>query len=83
MPDDALIAGILCSEVLAHLSDFIDGALPPARVRALENHLEGCSHCARFGAEFSDAIGRLRAQARDNELDADIEARLLARLEED
>ncbi|MBV1857714.1 MAG: zf-HC2 domain-containing protein [Nannocystaceae bacterium] len=86
MPEDATIAGVACSQVLAHLSDFVDGALDDAQVHALEGHLAACRHCARFGAEFGAVLGRLRgqlggAQKDERSLGAELAVRLEARLD--
>lgn len=56
------VGGMTCSEVLAHLSDFVDGALGPtdeARVRA---HLVGCTVCERFGGRYAGAVSALRGE---------------------
>jgi anti-sigma factor RsiW len=88
MPEDTVIAGISCSQVLAHLSDFVDGVLPAEKVEALEAHLAECEHCARFGAEFTETLGQLKDQlvpegGSGGELAGDIAARLEARLNAD
>lgn len=84
MPEDTIIAGISCSEVLSHLSDFVDGALEEPQVKALEGHLAECSHCARFGSQFSAALGQLRGSLRvEAPLASDIASRLEARLDQD
>lgn len=82
MPEDTVIAGISCSKVLSHLSEFVDGALPQAQARALQGHLAECEHCARFGSEFAEALGQLKEQLRcDEPLTHDIANRLEARLD--
>lgn len=84
MPEDNVIAGIWCSEVLSDLSDFVDGTLAQARRKALEAHLESCSHCARFGSEFSYALGQLRTTLlAEGPLPPDIAQRLESRLDDD
>ncbi len=61
MPDlDHLVAGVRCREVLADLSDFLDGVLSEARVATIRAHLEGCSVCARFGADVGSVLTALR-----------------------
>ena len=81
MPEDNVIAGVACSEVLAHLSDFVDGALESSKVEALHAHLAACEHCAKFGAEFQAALGSLKTRLRNDEpLAEDIAERLMARL---
>lgn len=52
--------GIRCSEVLASLSDFVDGDLPPSTVKAIEVHLASCINCSRFGAEFGEMLVQMR-----------------------
>lgn len=54
------VAGVRCSEVLAELSDYLDGDLPLARRSQIADHLRGCDVCARFGGAFTEAIQLLR-----------------------
>ena len=55
--------GISCSEVLAHLSDFVDGTLE-ADVRAkVQVHLQSCSNCAEFGGSFHSMVRALAGLA--------------------
>jgi anti-sigma factor RsiW len=54
-------AGIRCREVLAELSDYLDGDLPAARVAALQAHLSRCARCARFGGSVAGVLTALRA----------------------
>jgi anti-sigma factor RsiW len=51
--------GISCSEVLAILSDFVDGELGDAARERVEEHLRGCGACARFGSEFKALLDAL------------------------
>jgi len=37
-----------CDECVDLLVDYLEGALPPVRARALETHLELCPACWRF-----------------------------------
>ena len=55
------VAGLRCGEVLAELSDFLDGDLPGERRRRMEAHLLGCEECARFGGAFTTALQSLRS----------------------
>ncbi len=78
---DREVAGILCREVLDRLSGYLDGELPPEEVTRVEAHLRGCDRCERFGGEFGAVVSALRRQLGGPEgLDADVEARLAARL---
>jgi anti-sigma factor RsiW len=58
---EKVVAGLSCSEVLAVLSDYVDGDLAPAPRAQVEAHLRGCAACARFGGEFSATVRALRA----------------------
>ncbi len=63
MPDlDRLVAGLRCRDVLADLSDYIDGDLPPARVVAVQAHLAGCDTCAQFGGFIGEIVSALQAE---------------------
>ena len=61
---DRNVAGIRCREVLASLSDYLDGSLDEERVRQIRQHLEGCDWCERFGGQFARAIAALRRSLR-------------------
>lgn len=37
-----------CKDVIALLSEYMEGALDPSLARALENHLDNCSACEGF-----------------------------------
>jgi anti-sigma factor RsiW len=58
--DDKVVAGLRCGEVLAMLSDYLDGDLAPEGRLRIEEHLRGCDGCARFGGELRDTIRALR-----------------------
>ncbi|MBL0170047.1 MAG: zf-HC2 domain-containing protein [Gemmatimonadaceae bacterium] len=61
---DTVIAGVRCRDVLADLSEFLDGQLSSERVATLRAHLAACDRCARFGGDVSAALGALRANLR-------------------
>jgi anti-sigma factor RsiW len=78
---DRSVAGITCREVLAELSDFLDGELPEARVAQIREHLAGCRECDRFGGEVGALVERVRRElAHPEPLDAGVERRLRERL---
>jgi anti-sigma factor RsiW len=54
------VGGMRCGEVLAELSDYLDGELGEARRAQVEAHLHGCDVCERFGSSFSGIIHALR-----------------------
>jgi anti-sigma factor RsiW len=75
------VAGMRCSEVLALLSDYVDGELDSAAVKNVESHLLGCPNCERFGRNFGSMVVSLRKElARSPDMQLDVMARLLARL---
>jgi anti-sigma factor RsiW len=59
--EEKVIAGLSCGDVLALLSDYLDGELAEAPRRQVEDHLRGCEGCARFGGEFTATVRALRA----------------------
>lgn len=59
---EVVIAGLSCGQVLAALSDYLDGDLPPAARAQVEDHLRGCERCARFGGELRATVRALRAR---------------------
>jgi anti-sigma factor RsiW len=76
---DTIVAGVRCREVLAELSDYLDGALSPARVQALQAHLGGCDRCARFGGHVATVLEQLR-MAPEPESPVDVVDTVLARI---
>lgn len=82
--NEKLIAGLSCTEVLARLSDYVDGELPPDERARVEEHLRGCDGCARFGGAFRATVRALRAAlAREGELSASVRERLRRALDEE
>ena len=76
------VAGLRCSEVLARLSDYLDGGLEPAEVERVEGHLLGCPNCKRFGDNFGSMVVSLRMEAdRDESVDTTLMSRILAELD--
>lgn len=74
---DKVVAGITCGQVLASLSDYLDGELPPEARARIEDHLRGCSECARFGGEFQSTVQALKAHLTASaRLPASVRARL-------
>jgi anti-sigma factor (TIGR02949 family) len=52
-----------CREVLALLTEYMDGGLPSGPASDLTRHLEGCAACARFLDSLKTtrtAVNRLR-----------------------
>ena len=84
MAHDRLVAGIRCTLVLEHLSDYIDDQLDPSVRSMVDAHLTGCDWCTRFGGQFAGVVTELRAQlAAPDVLDAGVAERLAAAIAND
>ena len=76
------VAGLRCDEVLAQLSDYIDGELDTPEVKRIEEHLLGCPNCERFGQNFGSMVVSLRRAPDVSEpVDSKLVGRLLAQLD--
>ncbi|MCO4772096.1 MAG: zf-HC2 domain-containing protein [Deltaproteobacteria bacterium] len=83
MPEQVVIAGLGCGDVLGHLSEYVDGTVSADLRSSIEEHLRGCDWCARFGGEFSAVVTELRSTLKaPSEPAPDISARLANRLDE-
>lgn len=60
MMTERTVAGLRCSEVLAKLSDYLDGEASDSDRSQIDAHLAGCDWCERFGGEFAGAVNALR-----------------------
>lgn len=83
MPDlDRLVAGLRCRDVLADLSEYLDGNLGAERVAAIQAHLAECDNCARFGGNVAEIVTALRSEGtRAPRLDDSALGTLRARLQ--
>ncbi|MGZ8833602.1 MAG: anti-sigma factor family protein [Thermoanaerobaculia bacterium] len=80
-PDERVVAGLTCGEVLAVLSDFLDGELDHGTRQRIFDHLRGCNWCEQFGGRFAYVVESLRRELSDpTPLRADVTARLRERL---
>ncbi len=80
--DEKVVADLSCSEVLAWLSDYLDGDLSPAQRAQVEGHLRGCEGCTRFGGEFTTTVRALKTHlARATGLTDPVRSRLRAALD--
>ncbi|MCU0225833.1 MAG: zf-HC2 domain-containing protein [Acidobacteria bacterium] len=78
---ERIVGGLSCGEVLAALSDLVDGQLPQATVAAVHAHVAACDVCERFGGRFGALVAGLRGALREPEpLDPAAAARLAERL---
>lgn len=77
------VGGLSCSQVLARLSELLDGELAADERARVEAHVQGCDVCARFGGTFGAVLQALRARLAPGvgeEAPADVVARLEAQL---
>lgn len=82
MATEREVAGIRCGEVLALLSDYVDGDVHPATRARVDAHLRGCDVCERFGGRFAGVLAQVRrALGPPEPADAGVAARLARRLD--
>ncbi len=53
--------GLTCEEVLALLSDYLDGELSPGDLGRVEAHLSACDGCTKFGGQFRATVVALKS----------------------
>lgn len=70
------VGGLDCFEVLAQLSDYLDGELSNGDKAKIEAHLAGCAECTRFGGEFGAVVKALRARLADDDVPAAVAQKL-------
>lgn len=80
MERDRIVAGLHCGEVLADLTEYLDGLLQAERMRRIQEHVKDCDSCASFGSELAVAVAALRESLQEPSRDGGVEARLLERL---
>jgi anti-sigma factor RsiW len=81
MEPERIVAGLHCGEVLADLTEHLDGRLGRERATRIEEHLDACEPCRRFAGGIAAAVRALR-ELPDEPLPPDVEARLHAGLED-
>ena len=82
MAHDREVGGLRCTEVLARLSDYLDGDLTADEVARVQAHLHGCDWCERFGDRMGEVVGRLRRElGAPPAADPDVARRLMERLD--
>ena len=81
MPDmDRIVAGLRCRDLLTLLTDYVDGDLTEGEAGRVDQHLEGCSHCRKFGGEYGALVGTLRTRREEPVADREIQRRLTERM---
>ncbi|HET9209669.1 MAG TPA: zf-HC2 domain-containing protein [Thermoanaerobaculia bacterium] len=79
MEDERMVAGLHCGEILADLSEHLDGRLSLDRAERIDEHLAGCPECGRLLGGVTAAVRALR-QLPDEPLPPEIEERLIQSL---
>jgi anti-sigma factor RsiW len=74
-------AGKSCRDLVAQINDYLEGELSPARVHALERHLEECTCCTGFAATLRQAVVACR-ESGSRTLPAAVRRRARARIAE-
>ncbi len=68
---------LTCQELIEIVTDYLEGALPPAERMRFEDHLKTCTGCTRYLAQMRqtiEAVGELR----EDQLDLEAKSELLA-----
>lgn len=61
MEDERIVAGLHCGEVLADLTEYVEGWLGPDRSQRIGEHLRGCEGCRRLLTDLGLMIRAVRA----------------------
>lgn len=80
MDDERVVAGLHCGEVLADLSEYVEGWLGQDRSQRIGEHLRGCEGCRRLLHDLGLVIRAVRALP-EQPLAPEIEARLQTSLD--
>lgn len=62
---------IICQQWVEIVTDYLEGALPPALQEAADRHLADCPHCREYLAQVRRTISLAR-ELRDEDVPADI-----------
>jgi anti-sigma factor (TIGR02949 family) len=71
---------ITCTEAVRQLWEYLDGLADESQREAIEEHLSFCRRCCGE-VEFAEELRAFLARNADEELPADVRARLLTTLE--
>lgn len=66
-----------CRETLEQIESYLDGELPAAACRVIDDHCQACASCASFVAGLRQTVGLCR-QVAAAPLPDDVRARALA-----
>ncbi len=76
LEEERVAAGLHCGEVLADLTEHLDGRLSRDRAQRIDEHLEECAGCRRFEGEVTAVVRALR-QLPDEALPPEVEESLI------
>jgi predicted anti-sigma-YlaC factor YlaD len=68
---------LTCEEVVALVTDYLEGALPPEELELFEEHLNFCEGCGVYVDQMRTTVAAV-GQVREEDLPADTRDRLLA-----
>jgi anti-sigma factor RsiW len=57
---------LACTDEVEIMTDYLEGALPPAEVQRLERHLQTCPGCTEYLAQMRTIAGSLRPLREDS-----------------
>jgi anti-sigma factor (TIGR02949 family) len=72
---------ITCAEAVRQLWEYLDGVVEETEREAIEEHLSFCRRCCGE-LDFAEELRRFLAQPDEQNMPADVKARLLATLTE-
>ena len=79
MEDERIVAGLHCGEVLADLTDYVEGWLGHDRSQRLTEHIRACEACRRLLQDLTVVVRAVRSLP-EEPLEPDVEARLQSHL---
>ena len=79
MEDERVVAGLHCGEVLADLTDYVEGWLGHDRSQRLTEHIRACEGCRRLLQDLTVVVRAVRGMP-EEPLEPGVEARLQAHL---
>jgi anti-sigma factor RsiW len=71
------MADLTCKELVELVTDYLDGSLSRRERKAFEKHIDGCTNCRRYVAQFKETI-RLTGTLREQDIPAEAAEELLA-----
>lgn len=80
MAENQNVGGLFCFEVVAKLSDYIDGELEAGDRGKIERHLSGCDACSQFGGAFGAVVKALREKVKAEEKPSEASRERLSKL---